>query len=66
MIRQCVSSNQWNWVVKLPAIEFAINNACSESTGYSPFFLNYRKMPRMMVWDSALKNKYSDIWVFAQ
>jgi hypothetical protein len=36
MIRQCVNSKQTDWVAKLPAIEFAINSACSESTGFAP------------------------------
>jgi hypothetical protein len=40
MLRQCVDAKQKDWVSKLPAIEFAINSARSESTGYAPFFLN--------------------------
>ena len=42
MLRQCIHPNQKDWVSKLPAIEFAINSACSESTRYAPFFLNFR------------------------
>ena len=38
MIRQCISPTQKDWMSKLPAIEFAINIARSESTSYSPFF----------------------------
>jgi hypothetical protein len=34
MLRQCVRPDQKDWVQKLPAIEFAINLAQSESTGY--------------------------------
>ncbi|KAJ3553076.1 hypothetical protein NP233_g12731 [Leucocoprinus birnbaumii] len=41
MLRQCISPDQKNWVAKLPAIEFAINSARSEVTGFAPFFLNY-------------------------
>jgi hypothetical protein len=33
MLRQCVSPDQKDWVIKLPAIEFVINSARSESTG---------------------------------
>ncbi|KAF8836650.1 hypothetical protein BDN67DRAFT_910745 [Paxillus ammoniavirescens] len=38
MLQQCVAPHQRDWVLKLPAIEFTINSACSESTGYAPFF----------------------------
>jgi hypothetical protein len=34
-----------NWVEKLPAAEFAINNAESSSTGYSPFYLAFGRNP---------------------
>ena len=40
MLRMCISPDHRNWVNKLPAIEFAINSARSESTGYTPFLLN--------------------------
>ena len=40
MLRSCIGLTQKDWVLRLPAIEFAINLARSESTGYSPFFLN--------------------------
>ena len=53
MIRQCVHPNQKDWVMKLLAIEFAINSARSASTGYAPFFLNFRRMPRSMIWNDA-------------
>jgi hypothetical protein len=54
MLRQCISPNQKDWVSKLPTIQFAINSARSESTGYAPFFLNNGRMPRAMV--SVLKS----------
>jgi hypothetical protein len=38
MLRQCVDNKQTNWVSKLPAIQFAINSARSESAGFAPFF----------------------------
>lgn len=40
MLRCCIKPDQSDRVQKLPAIEFAINCARSESTGYAPFFLN--------------------------
>jgi hypothetical protein len=46
MLRQCVGPKQKDWVSKLPAIEFAMNSTWSETTGYSPFFLNNGHMPR--------------------
>ena len=50
MIRQCVQPNQKDWVIKLPAIEFAINSARSSTTGFSPFQLNYGRNPSPMIW----------------
>jgi hypothetical protein len=65
MIRQCVNEKQTDWVSKLPAIEFAINTARSESTGFSPFFINSGMMPRAMIWDNASKDEYPSIRNFA-
>ncbi|OJT03699.1 Transposon Ty3-I Gag-Pol polyprotein [Trametes pubescens] len=53
MLRQCVGPSQRDWVAKLPAIEFAINMARSESTGHAPFFLNTGRMPRPLIWEHA-------------
>jgi transposase InsO family protein len=66
MLRQCVRPDQKDWVTKLPAIEFAINSARSESTGYAPFFLNTGRMPRSMIWDSADKTEYPGVRTYAQ
>jgi hypothetical protein len=66
MMRQCINPNQKDWVSKLPAIQFAINSARSESTGYAPFFLNNGRMPRVMVWNSAGTAEYSNVREFAQ
>ena len=41
MIRQCVQPDQKDWVIKLPAVEFAMNSARSSTTRFSPFQLNY-------------------------
>ena len=65
MIRQCIHPNQKDWVTKLPAIEFAINSARSASTGYAPFFLNFGRMPRSMLWNSASHDEFPSIRDFA-
>ena len=65
MLRQCVHSNQKDWVAKLPAIEFAVNSARSESTGFAPFFLNSGRMPRTMLWTSQLTNEFPAVRTFA-
>ena len=65
MIRQCIHPNQRDWVSKLPAIEFAINSARSASTGYAPFFLNFGRMPRSMIWNSASSEEFPAIRDFA-
>ncbi|TFK59549.1 hypothetical protein BDN72DRAFT_780569, partial [Pluteus cervinus] len=65
MIRQCINPNQKDWVSKLPGIEFAINSARSESTGYAPFFLNTGRMPRTMIWNFAPKEEYPGVRTFA-
>ncbi|KDQ23103.1 hypothetical protein PLEOSDRAFT_1049112, partial [Pleurotus ostreatus PC15] len=66
MIRQCIEPSQKDWVLRLPAIEFAINSARSESTGYAPFFLNNGRMPRSLLWDSPSKDEFPGVRVFAQ
>ena len=66
MLRQCINPNQKDWVSKLPAIQFAINTARSESTGYSPFFLNTSRMPRAMIWNAAPPSEFSNVRLFAQ
>jgi hypothetical protein len=37
MLRQCVELHQKDWVARLPGIEFAMNSARSDTTGFSPF-----------------------------
>lgn len=64
MIRQCIHPNQKDWVSKLPAIEFAINSARSASTGYAPFFLNFGRMPRSMIWNDAPSEEFPAIREF--
>ena len=66
MLRMCISPNQRDWVSKLPAVEFALNCARSETTGFSPFFLNTGRMPRSLIWMSADSTEYSGVRVYAQ
>jgi hypothetical protein len=64
MLRQCVSIEQDDWAVKLPAIEFAINSAKSEITGYSPFFLNTGRSMKPMIFEIE-NEKYKGVQDFA-
>ena len=50
MLHQCVGPKQKDWATKLLAIEFAMNSARSSTTGFTPFFLNYRRNPSLLVW----------------
>ena len=43
-----MSHDQKNWIDKIDMVEFAINSSISETTGYSPFELNYGYMPSMI------------------
>jgi hypothetical protein len=61
MLRQAIGPTQKNWVNKLPDIEFAINCARSETTGFSPFFLNYGWMPRPLLWDDPKEAEYPGV-----
>jgi hypothetical protein len=40
-LRAYMNFRQNSWVDWLPLAEFALNNAVSETTGFSPFFANY-------------------------
>ena len=66
MLWQCISPDQKDWVGKLPTIQFAINSARLESTGYAPFFLNNGRMPRAMVWNAPESMEYPNVQVFSQ
>ena len=66
MLRSCIGPTQHDWVLKLPAIEFAINSAHSELTGYAPFFLNTGRMLRSMIWTTPENDEYPSVRVYAQ
>ena len=65
MLRYCIDVDQKNWAIKLPLIEFALNSARSDTTGFSPFFLNSGREPGTMVWNVNLEH-YNGVRVFAQ
>ncbi|EJD38758.1 DNA/RNA polymerase [Auricularia subglabra TFB-10046 SS5] len=64
MIRTCALESPETWAIKLPAIEFALNSAVSETTGFSPFFLNYGQHPRALKWNN--NSPYPGVIKFAQ
>lgn len=45
ILRHYVREDQSDWDELLPVAEFAINSAKNQSTGYSPFYLNYGREP---------------------
>jgi hypothetical protein len=47
-MRMLVNDYQSNWPDQLPLVEFAMNSAINESTGYAPFELNYGWMPKLI------------------
>ena len=65
MLRHCVDIDQKNWAIKIPLIEFALNSARSDTTGFSPFFLNSGREPGTMIWNTNLE-RYNGVRVFAQ
>ena len=46
VLRVLVSPSQDDWDLWLPIVEFAINNSYNETTGNTPFFLNYGRHPQ--------------------
>ncbi|PVF94984.1 hypothetical protein CPB86DRAFT_712133, partial [Serendipita vermifera] len=66
MIVQAIGGNDSKWLERLPAIEWAMNAARSETTGFSPFFLNFGYRPRPLLWKNARADEYPGVRVFAQ
>ena len=64
MIRQCVRPDQKDWIMSLPAVEFAINSARSSTTGFSPFQLNYGRNPSSLIWK--VEDEYPGVRQFAE
>lgn len=59
-----VSPNQWDWALKLPVIEFAINSVCSDTTKYPLFVLNYGKLLPPLIWNT--NSEFPGVCVFTQ
>lgn len=65
MLRQCIHPTQKDWAAKLPMIEFALNSARQTTTGLSPFYLNYLRVPYPMgVWKS--QDPYPGVRTYAE
>ena len=47
ILRRVVSNDQKDWSSKCLMVEFAINSSINATTGYAPFKLNHRYMPRL-------------------
>ncbi|QRV81672.1 Transposon Ty3-I Gag-Pol polyprotein [Ceratobasidium sp. AG-Ba] len=62
MLRQCIKGRQSDWVRYLAGIEYAMNASVSETTGYSPFYLNFGRVPPPMVWET--DNEYAGVRKF--
>ena len=45
-LKKVVNYAQNDWMDKLPAIEFALNNSISSTTGFTPFYLAFGYVPR--------------------
>jgi transposase InsO family protein len=48
ILRLVINDHQTNWVDQLPLVEFAMNSAKNESTGTTPFEVNYGWLPHIM------------------
>ena len=46
MLRAFVGPRQHDWDLRLPMVEFAMNDAVHEITKHTPFYLNYGRHPR--------------------
>ena len=64
MLHQCIQLDQKDWVLKLPAIQFAINSAQSASTGLSPFFSNYGWTLQSFIWNFIPVTEFAGVWNF--
>ena len=47
ILQTVVANDQKDWSSKCLMVEFAINSNINATTGYTPFELNYRYMPRL-------------------
>jgi hypothetical protein len=66
VLRSYVSTDQGDWDIHLPMVEFAMNNSPSESTGQTPFILNYGINPRHPAISKLVTAEYNHISVTTQ
>jgi transposase InsO family protein len=48
VLQSVIDDCQSNWVEQLPLVEFTMNSASSEATGFAPFEVNYGWMPHII------------------
>lgn len=48
ILHSVIKPDQTDWAEKLPMVEFAMNSSISDTTGFSPFELNYGYTPCMV------------------
>ena len=59
ILRSYATSFIDSWSSHLPMAEFAINNSVHVSTGYTPFYLNTLRHPRISVLLSGVNSNFS-------
>jgi len=47
MLRSCVEDHPQTWDKRLDMVEFAYNNSVHAATGFTPFYLNHGRHPRL-------------------
>ena len=47
ILQVLICPDQQDWLNKIPMVEFTLNSAISNSSGFAPFELNYGYMPSM-------------------
>jgi hypothetical protein len=60
MLRSYINEKQTNWDVLLPLMQFAMNTAMNETTGYTPYFLQFGRravLPVEVHWDVTIQLK---------
>ena len=48
IFRSAISADQTDWVDQTPFVEFTINSSINETTGFTPFKLNYMRLPHIL------------------
>jgi hypothetical protein len=60
-----IRSDQQDWALKFPMVEFALNSNVSSTTGFAPFELNSGYMPQIGI-PLANDTKFTGVRQFAQ